>query len=131
MRIHTKAGLSMLVVLLCLAVASILMMVQIRSLLNTNNVERHRMNDIQARSIAAAAIDRAIRQIELSADFQGEVWEVTSEQIVGSGAGRVTIAASTTENDTTIEVVAIYPVESTFRSTVRRTKRIVFESPTP
>ena len=100
------------------------MLVQVQSLLNTKNVERFRKNDIQSQSLAAAGIERAIRRTQISPDYLGETWEIPANQIVGSGAGRVTISVIRSNTENTIEVVSAYPVESNAQVQVRRTKTI-------
>lgn len=119
----------MIVVLFCLAVASLLMMVQIKSLLNTARVERHRVNQIQAYAMAGSGIDRATVRLAQSLDYEGEVWDIPSHGIVGTGEGRVTISIKHDGRSTTIEALATYPVKSSGQTTVRRLKQIEIEQP--
>jgi hypothetical protein len=90
-------------------------------------VERERR---QCELLLQAGIDRAAGQWAAADSYRGEVWNVSSDEIGGSGAGQVTIEVERpAEGPPQIRVLAEYPVGS--EQSIRRSQSLQLPSSQP
>jgi hypothetical protein len=68
----------------------------------------------QTELLLEAGFDRAAMRLSREADYRGETWRLSSDQIVGRGDGQVVITTSRGASDEPwqVKVVAEYPLGS-------------------
>jgi hypothetical protein len=88
-------------------------------------------NARQADFLLQAGMERAEFQLSTNARYQGEIWQLPSEAIIGKGEGRVTIEISPRANSKQlqIQVAAEYPLGDL--SSVRRSRTFLIPSEHP
>jgi len=91
-----------------------------------HRAERDRQNRLQADWLAESALDRAAASLTANANYSGEIWKLTPEEIGGSAAGEVEIRVESVDDEPRrrrIHVQADYPSEGDGRH--RRGKELV------
>jgi hypothetical protein len=78
----------------------------------------------QCELLLEAGVQRAAQRLATQADYRGETWALPAEQIVGTGAGQVTITATRAADDQPwqLGVVAEYPLSG--ERSIRRSRTI-------
>lgn len=85
---------------------------------------------LQADWLAEAGIERAAMRLAESADYEGEAWEVSADELGGRLAATVRIKVEpATASGRRVEVRADYPKDDPGRA--RRSKRAIIGSGTP
>lgn len=118
-----RPGMTLIVPLVCLGVVAALMGETLRSATRTSRQFRGERQARQIDRLLEAGVDRALRRLEGDAGYRGETWELSSEEVVGEGGGRVkiTVAASADEPQPArqVRVVAHYPLDSDRKDAVQ------------
>jgi type II secretory pathway component PulK len=121
-----RRGAVLVVVLVCLAIATALMGSMLRSAAARHRTLRLEQRRIQAEWLATSALDRAAARLAADADYSGEVWNVPAESLGGADGGvvQIEVRPMTEEpNDRLVRVRADYPVDPRHRA--RKTKEAV------
>jgi hypothetical protein len=77
--------------------------------------------------LLAAGVARAAARLADEPEYDGETWQLASEEIIGRGAGVVTIQAALAENAESwlVTIVAEYPAGSEI--SIRRTRSLTIQ----
>jgi Tfp pilus assembly protein PilX len=81
----------------------------------------------QTELLLAAGVARAAARLADEPEYDGETWQLASEEIIGRGAGVVTIQAALAENAESwlVTIVAEYPAGSEI--SIRRTRSLAIQ----
>lgn len=118
-----RRGAALVAVLVCLILVSMYATHMLRSAVQQNRQDRAMWQQCQSMWLAEAAIERGVAQLQQSADYRGETWDVSAEQLSSQRAGRATIQVHRPEEssaDGTIEVLVDYPSDSRHRQRYRK-----------
>lgn len=123
-RRQPRRGVVLICVLVCLSVVVMLTGTIVNTTLLTQRRLRSEQTLRQAEWLVEAGLERAVFQLAQIGDYQGETWNLDAATIGGAHAAEVTINVSPDEADdqVTISVVALYPVQTT--AAVRRSRTI-------
>jgi type II secretory pathway component PulK len=127
----SRRGAVMLYALVCLMLLSLIG----ASLLKLATAQRHQVRREQSRMQAAwlaeAGIERAVALLADDADYAGETWELSADDIGGADAASVQIEVVTTEADSrqrTVAVTAEYPNDADRRARVSKQVDFQFDA---
>jgi type II secretory pathway component PulK len=123
-----RNGLALIAALACLLIVTSIIVSMLQSALSTRRHLRAERDRRQVELLVQAGADRAARLLASQPDFRGDTWNLSAEEIVGSGGGRVTTEVSTTDDAARFQlrVVAEYPTDRDFP--VRRSHSIQLSS---
>ena len=123
-----KRGAVLVCVLLCVAVATLLLAGMLkRTLLSSRQIrtERHLR---QTEWLVQAGAERAAFRLATDVEYPGEVWSLAAEEIVGTHPGVVSISVSRDSTDqASVQVVAEYPSDKV--ASIRRTREFLIDLP--
>jgi Tfp pilus assembly protein PilX len=123
-----RCGFAIIGVLVCFVVASLLLVSWLKTVSFERQQGRAAGDRLQAEWLAEAGIDRAAARLAEKADYAGETWNISAEELSARDAAAVEIrvaAVADHPDRRTIEVVADYPVELVHRA--RASKQIVVD----
>ncbi len=112
-----------MVALVCVAVASILMLVMVRRSLGEWKMVRLEGRQMQCRWLAESALDRAAARLASDPKYQGETWAVPGGRLPGDDKAAVTIEVSTPPGkplERLVRVRADWPQDDPLRARVSR-----------
>jgi hypothetical protein len=123
-----RQGMVLTVALVCLIIVMALIGGLLQGTLRARrqlHVERDRR---QTELLLDAGARRAAWRLSSEADYRGESWSLPAEEIVGAGAGQVTIAAARQADNQPwqVQVVAEYPLGTDL--SIRRSRTILVPS---
>lgn len=125
-----QRGTALIVALVCLVIVTALvgnMLVAAMRASRQMRVERDRR---QCELLLEAGLDRVAAAVAADESYAGNVWDVSAEEIGGSGAGQVTIQVSRQgDAPPQIHVLAEYPLGSPF--SIRRSRTVSLTSTMP
>lgn len=87
----TRQASVLVAVLVCLAIASTLVTSSVHTALNARRAMRTQHQLRQTELLLAAGIQRAAKKMQLSDDYTGETWELSSQVIFNAESAQVTI----------------------------------------
>ncbi len=120
-------GAVLICVIVCLAVATLLLATMLKRTLQVRRQLRTERNARQTEWLAQAGAERAAFRLS-DPDYEGERWMLPADAIVGSDPGVVSISVGRNSADqASVEVVAEYPSESVF--SIRRTRKFLIDLP--
>jgi Tfp pilus assembly protein PilV len=133
-----RRGTALIAVLVCLVIVMALLGNMLVGALRIGRQMRGERDRRQCELLLQAGLDRAALRASAAAPYSGEVWNVSSADISGTGDGQVTIRVSR-QGDTptrsplsealSIRVLAEYPVGSD--SSIRRSRTAQLQNTTP
>ena len=112
MHLPRSAGARCVAVLVCMTIASVVVLNMLRTTIMEQRQLRTQRQHLQAERLAAAGLDRAVAQLQQSATYSGETWQIAAEELGGASAGSVTIRVEPINDrpqERTIAVQADYP----------------------
>ena len=124
-RPERRRGTLLVAVLVSLSLLMMLFAVWLRTVGLERRQVRDQQSRIQAEYLAEAAIGRAVSQLAVSPDYQGELWRIPAESLGGRGSATVEIVISPVVDQPrsrSIRAVADFPSEGIGRA--RRSKEI-------
>ncbi|MGA2058917.1 MAG: pilus assembly PilX N-terminal domain-containing protein [Thermoguttaceae bacterium] len=86
-----RRGVILILVLACLAIASVLLITGIKLALSSHRVSRTFGWSVQAQWLAESGLERAAAQLAADADYSGETWKISAKDLDGDDAGTVKI----------------------------------------
>jgi hypothetical protein len=108
-----RRGAALVVALVCLVIVTAMIGNMLVGAMRAGRQMRVERECRQCDILLQAGIDHAVRQTSAVATYRGEVWDVSADEIGGSGAGQVTIEVGRpAEGPPQIRVLAEYPVGS-------------------
>lgn len=112
-----RHGVTVIVVLALLAVATTLFGIWARSAIRQERQLRQREFQVQSYRLADAGIGRAIARLAADSDYTGETWNISAEDLGSRHAARVRI---TTENvasgdSALVRVTAEHPADAVYQ----------------
>ncbi len=127
-RSHAPRGVSLLIVIIALGLASALGMSLIKlCLIQSRHIQRATFAN-QSRLLVEAGVDRAVAELKLDPTFKGTTWKLKPEELDGRHPALVSIEIKPVENEPKqrqIVVTADYPVEPSLRSRVSVTRQFI------
>jgi hypothetical protein len=114
-RAHRRGAL-LVAALVCMSVVMAILSGMLQGTLRARR-QLHRERDLrQTELLVEAGAERAAFRLAREPDYRGEAWQLSSDQIVGRGDGRVTLTASRASDDEPwqLRVVAEYPLGGNF-----------------
>jgi len=133
-----RRGAVAVVALVCVAVASIFMLVMVRRALGEWKMVRLEARQVQCRWLAESALDRAAARLAADPKYQGETWKIPASRLLGreqaaeSGSAVVKIDVNTPAGKPSqrlIHVRADWPEDTPVRA--RASKEVTIELPPP
>jgi type II secretory pathway component PulK len=123
-RAHRRGSI-LIVAIVCLAVVMALVGGMLLSALRSTRQLRTERDLRQCQLLLAAGIARAESQLAATANYQGETWRLSADQINSTAAGEVTIQVATdaASKQRELQVVAEYPLGD--ETSVRRSQTII------
>jgi hypothetical protein len=122
-----STGSVLVCVLVCMSVASALVVATTKTALQAQRQLRHQRQLRQTELLAEAGIERAVRRLSGDSSYRGETWELTTDVLPGYGAGqtRIVVAAVPEQSPLSyrIEVVARLGADSA--DGIQRSQKIV------
>lgn len=117
-RILKRRGIIVAVTLVCLVIVATLGAALVRAMVDHRRHSLRDQHGVQAFWLAESAIDRAVSQLALSPDYEGETWQVDKDSLGGRWSGSVLIRVEKTETDEQARKITVesrYPNVATRR----------------
>lgn len=108
-------------------VAGLLVSMVSRALADRRQLRAER-NLTQAELLVDAGLRRAEARLAATSDYEGETWDLSSDQVVGQGAARVVITVespASVDEPPYIQITAEYPLGAA--TSVRRTRDVTLQ----
>ena len=109
---HRRCGAIMVVVMVCLVLATLMLASLLRvAVVQRRQVQREEAR-VQARWLVESGLSRAAGRLAAEADYTGETWVVSADELTGQGEGEVRIRVSRRGDEEparTVRVDAVYP----------------------
>jgi Tfp pilus assembly protein PilX len=125
-----RRGVVLILILACLAIASVLLMAGVKLALANHRFTRTFGWNVQAQCLAESGLERAAAQLAADADYSGETWKIPADIFDGENAGLVKIEVKSVADQNKsrlIKVQADFPDDPENR--VRYSKEIILELP--
>lgn len=118
-----RRGFLLLIALAALTVATLLFGIWVRASLAAARAQRLQEHRLQAEWIAQSALGRAAAQLRLNRKYKGETWQLSSTDLSGRGAARVTIGVNATSEQSRfrLDVRATYPTDGSLPAAYSKT----------
>jgi type II secretory pathway component PulK len=125
----SRRGSALVAAIVALSVAAVVLFNVLKATLDQHRQMRTHRQTVQADWLATAGIDRAIAQLQKSADYTGETWRIAAEELSDTAAAEVSIRVADADesNQRKISVQADYAADNIHRS--RKTKQTVVRVP--
>ncbi|MGA2798430.1 MAG: hypothetical protein ABSE63_12685 [Thermoguttaceae bacterium] len=123
-----RRGVILILVLACLAIASVLLVTGIKLALSSHRAQRTMGWSLQVQWLAESGMERAAAQLAADADYKGETWKISAKDLGGDDAGTVKIEVKSVpehENRRLVKVEADFPDDPLDR--VRYSKELTLE----
>jgi hypothetical protein len=127
-----RRGTLLVAVLVSISLLMMLFTVWLRTVGQERRQVREQQCRIQAEYLADAAIGRAISQLAIAPDYQGESWRLPAESLGGRGSATVEIVVSPVADQPrsrSIRAVADFPSEGIDRARRSKVIRMVLKKP--
>jgi hypothetical protein len=127
-RCRRQRGAILVVVLVCLAVATALSVVVVRQTTAEHQVAQTSHRRLQALWLAEAGVQRAAARVTADPGYAGETWTISAKELAGDDNGVVRIQVETVAGQPqrrSVRVEADYPDTPAYRC--RQVKRIVVD----
>lgn len=125
-----RRGAALIATLVCLVIVMALLGHMLVGALRMGRQMRVERDRRQCELLLQSGLDRAAFQLAAAEPYSGEVWNVSSDEIGGSGEGQVTIQVSRNgDSPPQIEVLAEYPLGS--EHSIRRSRSALLRSTHP
>lgn len=114
-RLHRRAGLALIVMLIALGIVSAICLTLLKMSLAERQHVRRETLATQADWLAESGVDLAAELLQRDANSTGTTWNIPAEQLGGSHAAVVTVKIAPVENSPNrrqVTVVAEYPAKS-------------------
>ena len=116
----------MVCVVVCLAVATILLAGMLQRTLLTKRRIRTERHLRQAEWLVQAGAERAAFRLASDEEYTGELWSLAADAIVGTDSGVVSISVNGDSTDrASVRIVAEYPSGSA--ASIRRTREFLID----
>ena len=128
---HRERGAVLIVVLVCLALASAMFVLVVKQAAAERRTIDRRHNALQSQWLAEAGVERAAARLAADVDYDGETWAVSAKQLTGSDAAVVRIEVEKIADRPDwrlVRVEADYPNDAKHRC--RRIKQITMDRDT-
>ena len=111
-RADSRRGALLVVALIAMLVVMAILGAMLRGTLLVMRHQRTQQDVRQTELLLQGGADRAALRLHTEAAYRGETWNLPADEIVGRGAGQVTIAASRDTDAAAwrVHVVAEYPI---------------------
>ncbi|WP_166822163.1 hypothetical protein [Thalassoroseus pseudoceratinae] len=130
-RTHQRRGGIIVIAMVCLMLASFLVLHLARVTFAIRTQQRQELHLEQATWLAEAGVSRAAFQLRRDPDYSGETWTIPADDLNGFESGQVTIELL--EDDRSqVTVTAFFPIDSA--TPIRRTRTVtvtIDQSPMP
>jgi type II secretory pathway component PulK len=125
----SRRGSALVAAIVALSVAAVVLFNVLKATLDQHRQMRTHRQAVQTDWLATAGIDRAIAQLQKSADYRGETWRISAEELSDTAAAEVSIRVENAgeSNQRKISVQADYAADNIHRS--RKTKQTVVRVP--
>ena len=121
-----KRGAVLVCVVVCLAVATLLLAGMLQRTLLTKRQIRTERHLRQAEWLVQAGAERAAFRLASDEEYTGELWSLAADAIVGTDSGVVSISVNGDSTDrASVRVVAEYPSGSV--ASIRRTREFLID----
>ncbi len=110
-RRRSNAGFVLAFVLVCIAVTTVALTAMLsRTSLGIRHL-RQRQTQLQGRLLTASAVELAMVRLRTDADYSGETWSLSADDIGNGFSGKATISVQPADGPATrlITVVTVYP----------------------
>ncbi len=127
-----RRGAVLVVVLVCLAVLMVLLVSSVRLAASGHQAMQRQARRLQADWLAESGLQRAAWQLGRAADYSGETWNVSAEQLGTPDSAVVTIEVEPVTDrpdQRLVRAVADYPKNS--RRRVRQRRQVIVEITPP
>jgi Tfp pilus assembly protein PilX len=127
---HNKRGMILILVLACLAVASMLMITGVKMVLARHQLARSLARSTQAGWLAESGLERAKAQLAVDPKYPGETWNIPADIFGGHDAGVVKIEVKPdagAANRRMVSAEADFPDDPQYRT--RYEKELTMELP--
>ena len=123
-----KRGVVLVCVVACLAVATLILGGMLKSTLMTRRQIRTERHLRQAEWLVQAGAERATFRLVSDVEYEGELWSLAADAIVGTDPGVVNISVSHESTDrASVRVVAEYPAGRV--ASIRRSREFLINLP--
>ncbi len=122
-RTDGRGGAALMVAIVAVAIVTLLMVAIGRSLVAQKRQLRRAEQAEQARLLAESALRRAVARLAVVPQYDGEIWQLVSDELVGRDAAEVAIrmvGRDAASGAAAIEVTADYPPDAERRIRVAR-----------
>ena len=121
-----RRGVTVICVVTCLAIATLMLGGMVKSVLLTKRHVRTQRHLRQTQWLVQAGAERAAFRLTNDSGYSGEQWSLDADAITGTDPGVVDIAVSReSSNQARVRVVAEYPSDST--ASIRRTREFLVD----
>ncbi|MBN2580408.1 MAG: hypothetical protein JXB10_15600 [Pirellulales bacterium] len=123
-----RRGMILILVLVCLAVAAMVIVVAVRRAVVADRGAQHAGWNLQAAWLAESGVQRAAARLADDPQYAGQTWDIPAAELDGRHAGKVTIAvrpADDAPRRRIVRVTAFFPDDPRFRA--RQTKEILID----
>jgi Tfp pilus assembly protein PilX len=123
-RKNRRSGTVIIMVLVCLVIVMALIGTLLQGTLRARRQLHAERDRRQAQWLLEAGLQRGLRRAAAAAEYRGETWRLSAEDVSGSGAGEITIELSEAGEGQRrrLSVVAEYPIGS--KLSIRRSRTI-------
>lgn len=123
-----QKGAVLICVIICLAVATLLLAGMLKGTLLTMRQIRTERHLRQTEWLVQAGAERAAFRLASDVEYTGEVWSLAAQEIAGTDPGVVSISVSRDSTDRArVRVVAEFPSGSV--ASIRRTREFLIDLP--
>jgi hypothetical protein len=123
-----RRGVILILVMACLAIASVLLITGVKLALSSHRVTRAFGWSVQAQWLVESGLQRAAAQLAADADYKGETWIISAKDLGGDDAGKVKIEVKPVpehDNRRLVKVEADFPDDPVDR--VQYSKELTLE----
>jgi len=126
-----KSGAVLICVIVCMAVATLLLAGMLRQTLSARRQIRTERQSRQTDWLVQAGAERAAFQLANDPEYTGEVWSLSADRMGGSDPAAVTISVAKADSKdssrASIKIVAQYPSDRV--TSIRRTHEFLIDLP--
>ena len=119
----TRQGAVTVIVLITILIISSVGLSMLQTTLQERELTLRLQNLQQSEWLVESGITRAVNQLQSSAEYKGEVWELSKKELGSSHSGRVTIQIAEAPEESTLRTITVigdYPANPQKRIRSRR-----------